>query len=123
METGRLSSRLELSFQCVKCVGNMRARGSKPDSPLHTDTTDSRARSLDSTGFFSKSDAAVLAFLRYSQTEEWQLVGQTGAGASNLPCSYLALTRLAGRAPTRSRDGDQQPEPRVHEAMPGGLLL
>ena len=33
METGRLSSRLELSFQCAKCVGQMRACGGKLAPP------------------------------------------------------------------------------------------
>ena len=104
MESSRLSSRLELSFQCAKCVRC--AAGKRAPGRMDTDSPHNHAPgSLDSSGFFGKSDAAVLAYLRYSQTEEWQLVGQTGAGAAgnNLPCSYLALTRLTGCAPTRPR--------------------
>ena len=69
--------------------------------------------SLDSSGFFGKSDAAVLVYLRYSPTDEWQLVGQTGAGARGatylqLPC---ALTHLRTARPRGADTVANNPSP------------
>ena len=106
MESSRLSSCLELSFQCAKCVRC--AAGKRAPGRMDTDSPHNHAPgSLDSSGFFGKSDAAVLVYLRYSPTDEWQLVGQTGAGArkGNLPAVTLGTHPPSHRAPTRSRHG------------------
>jgi hypothetical protein len=76
---GHLSSRLELSFTCNKCVFY-------PFLILAELTTRARRTalsfSLADAGFMDKSDPCVLVYLRYSAIDEWQLQGRTGATSS-----------------------------------------